>query len=323
MVMPDDGTANWVHNALESVDISVQNDQWDDRIIIGVSGLLQALLCYDARPKMAHIRLLLQALSIPGDISEHAARLFLRDNILVWFQDDELRPILQTAAVWSSIARVAVELEDPSFTKQCIRMGRTVASMPDWQLYFEQELYSWITTFFRAEEWDLADCYSSVLFKIWNPDTGDYGFDDDGENALGLTFVALSKAWKDFDFDSSESTNKAVSLLRSTSWAALRREYPVTRDEWPGFKYVAIAPRFELAFSVPLRDSLALAATSARDKIREDGPEEDNGALGSVVKMMEDVASKIPKPLFPDEDEMYLWKNLRLQWDRDISAFGK
>jgi hypothetical protein len=327
IVMPDYGTANWVHKALEDLTVEIQG-QWDDKMIAGVSGLLQALLCYDARPKTSYIHLLLRALSIPGDISENAARILLRVNILVWFQDNELWPILRAAVVWSSIARVAVELEDPSFTKQCIRMGHTLASMPDGYSYFHKELSSWITTFFRAEEWDLAEDYSSVLLIVWNPDTEEYEFDDDGESALGLTFVALSKAWQDFDFDSSEIINAAASLLRSTSWAALRREYPITgtRDEWPGFKYIAIAPRFELAFSVPLRETLTQAATIARAKIIANDPEEvsqiKNRALEYVAKSLTHLASSIPKPSDP-LDETYFWKNLRLQFDRDISFLEK
>ncbi|KAJ7669488.1 hypothetical protein DFH06DRAFT_1469080 [Mycena polygramma] len=277
-----------------------QNHNWRHRLATGAT-----LLRFST--KMDHIHLLLRALSIPGNISENAARLFLRDNILVWFQDSELRPILQAAVVWSSIAHLAACLiGNPTFTKNFL------PGSPH---------------FFRAEEWDLAGDYNSILSDIGTLDTQEYEFDDDGERALGLTFVALSKAWQDFSFDSSESVNMAVSLLRSTGWAAIRREYPVTRVEWPYFKYLPIAPRFEVAFSIPLRESLSQAAVAARNKITENGPEEicleENRALETVAKMIEDVASKISQPFIPlAEEEPHYWKNLRFQFDGDIGAVG-
>ncbi|KAJ7613267.1 hypothetical protein DFH06DRAFT_1307943 [Mycena polygramma] len=97
----------WIYKALENVAIPAEDhDRWDSRTVSGVSSLLDALLCHGAPPTKDHIHVLLQALSIPGDLSENA-RLLLRGNALTWLsQDDELWTILQQRSVSPSLVRL-------------------------------------------------------------------------------------------------------------------------------------------------------------------------------------------------------------------------
>ncbi|KAJ7150832.1 hypothetical protein C8R43DRAFT_1107270 [Mycena crocata] len=99
--------AGWIYRALETVTVPAEeHDRWDSRTVTGVASLLDALLCHGAPPIKEHIHVLLQALSIPGDISENA-RLLLRGNALTWLsQDDELWKILQKGSVSPSLIRL-------------------------------------------------------------------------------------------------------------------------------------------------------------------------------------------------------------------------
>jgi hypothetical protein len=97
----------WIYRALESVTVPAEDhDRWDGRTMSGVSSLLDALLCHGAPPTKDHLHVLLQALSIPGDLSENV-RLLLRGNALTWLdQDDELWTILQKGSVSPSLIRL-------------------------------------------------------------------------------------------------------------------------------------------------------------------------------------------------------------------------
>ncbi|KAJ7841241.1 hypothetical protein B0H13DRAFT_1910383 [Mycena leptocephala] len=121
----------WIYKAMEFVSVDFQDD-WDNNIIAGVSGLLNALLYYGSPPLKQHIHLVLRALSTPGDISHDAARLLVQDNILQWFQDNETKSILQTACVWSSL----VSPRNPSH-------GHSLANIRSWMAQIKEELCSW------------------------------------------------------------------------------------------------------------------------------------------------------------------------------------
>ncbi|KAJ6529374.1 hypothetical protein B0H19DRAFT_1385014 [Mycena capillaripes] len=145
----------WVHTALERVDISTEYQKWDGRTITGIAGLFNALLWYNSPPAKEHVYLILRALSSAGDISRLAAHLLLRDNVADWFQDDELRPILQNASVWSSLLNTTSNYWD--LEKDFITMGYTLAGLPDWRPFIQKELSVWITKFFHGVLRDLVE----------------------------------------------------------------------------------------------------------------------------------------------------------------------
>ncbi|KAJ7484217.1 hypothetical protein FB451DRAFT_1363778 [Mycena latifolia] len=264
--------ASWVYKALESIDTDGQ-EEWDSRTVTRVASLLQALLYYDAHPAptvhdyndpltIKRIHLLLQALSTSGDISRISAHLLVRSKVMDWFKDDDLRTILQTASVWSSLARVSLELEDHfQFSKHFIRLGRTLSDIPDWHSHVRRELCSWITTFLRGEGiaeslWGLAQEYNTVLSRVWRVNTTGYDFLDHGERALALTFVAISTVWADFDFTASGSVKP---WLDCTSIALSYGKYFSKDNTW-----IKTSPQFQQTFTMPLASSLLKAADRAR-----------------------------------------------------------
>ena len=97
----------WIYKALESVAVPTEDqERWDSRTVSGVSSLLDALLCHGVPPTKEHIHVLLQALSIPGELSENA-RLLLRGNASTWLnQDDNVWKILQKGSVSPSVDRL-------------------------------------------------------------------------------------------------------------------------------------------------------------------------------------------------------------------------
>ncbi|KAJ7081928.1 hypothetical protein C8R44DRAFT_905079 [Mycena epipterygia] len=315
--------AGWVCNALNTVNdvTGGQHQQWDSRTAAGISGLLNALHFYRVPPAKEHIHMLIQALSISGDISVNAAHLLLQNNMVDWYQDDNLQPILQGASVWLSLARVTADAH--FLGRDFIALGYTLADISDWQSHIREDLCSWMTIFFSVywEHWDLTDKYTSVLCNIWNTDSSGYTFIDNGEKALGLSFMVLSKTWEGFDFTTAESLNQCVLWLCCTGRVTLRSTYETEDDSAK-----QIIPGFKSTFSVPLQASLMYAVTMARESAfpgSEEVSSERNAVLYSIARILEDMAGKMPNLEDSEEHDRYYWRGLRAQFEEDISTLEK
>ncbi|KAJ7106192.1 hypothetical protein C8R44DRAFT_942035 [Mycena epipterygia] len=318
------GDPGWVYKALEAVGVPTEaNDQWDNRTVAGVSGLLQALHCYDIPPLKEHIPILLQALSISGDsdISTNAAHLLVKENIVDWFKDNELWPILQSSSVWFSLVHVPVNFNSHSFYVDFISLA--LANVPDWHTHIWKAFCCWITAFFRLGLWDLAEKYNSVLYTIWNQDISDYEFSNNREKALGLSFIALSNTWEAFDFGASDSLKQSVLWLHCTSSSFLALGDHLYHDQ--RFK---VTPPFRTNFTLPLQNSLIHAAAVARQMA-------DNGSTDSeevqshrhavfynIARILENMAGTIPKPTDTGLEVQY-WFGIKGPFMNDIKQLEK
>ncbi|KAJ7106253.1 hypothetical protein C8R44DRAFT_942122 [Mycena epipterygia] len=321
------GDPSWVHKALNSIQVPTEDHgQWDSRMVAGVSGLLRALHYYDLPPLKEHLPILLRVLSISGDISKNAAHLLVQDNIVNWFQDDELRPMLQSSSLWSSLVHgPMMDYISHSFYKNFIRLSRTLTDIPSWHSPIQKELCSWIHSFFKSGPWDLAEKYNSVLSMIWNLDS-DYEFANNIEKALGLSFIDLSTTWEGFDFGTSDSVEKCVSWLRCTSSVVLHsNSYYDYNSEDPSKPVLDVTLHFKTIFSVPLHNSLIHAATAAKE-IMEDSSEKivdtRRTIFHNISRILEDMAAKMSMPTDTERDEDYWW-NLHWQFEGDINALDK
>ncbi|KAJ7742118.1 hypothetical protein DFH07DRAFT_980440 [Mycena maculata] len=98
------GTVVWVEKALAQIPIPSEDAPWDSRTTAGVTSLLEALLYYNCAPAKESIHVILHALSIPGWSSSNAATVLLAGTVRAWYQDDDLRLILQNESLWSSLS---------------------------------------------------------------------------------------------------------------------------------------------------------------------------------------------------------------------------
>ncbi|KAF7345629.1 hypothetical protein MVEN_01582200 [Mycena venus] len=314
--------AHWVHKALNSVIIPGDNQyQWDDDTEAGVAGLLLALHYYNTPPLKEHLPFILQNLLPPGgDISRNCVLLLLQENVVSWFEDDVVRPMLQNASVWPSLTRL-VENEG-GLSENYLFLGHTLQEIPDWEPHLCPELCSWISIFFRAHEWDLAYKYTAVLARLANPSTGGYTFADSAEEALGLTYTVLSNFWNTLDFSTPDSLQKSANWLDCSCLAVLRMGseiYPVAKWE-P--RDVPTSAEFKEAFSSPLQESLFKAAAAAkRESLQSSSTGEGRAiAMEQLGSMLDDLAGKIPQPTDPDRDGKY-WSTLQSRFLEEIGNF--
>jgi hypothetical protein len=187
-----------------------------------------------------------------------------------------------------------------------------LSEIPDWQPHLEEELCSWITLFFDSK-WDLAEKYNSVLTNIWQPPSGGYAFITPNEEALGLTYAALSGFWEGFDVSTLSSIEKSPSWLRCTGLVMLRKG-PVIHNEGGWTEHIESTPEFKAAFSVPLQNSLVKVVAVARDTI----PSQSSTmmvVIEGIAKILEDLVNTVAKPTDVEKD----WYNLEKQFDAEIT----
>jgi hypothetical protein len=315
----------------------MNNNEWINMNAARAAWLFNALLYHDAPLAKEHVHLLLLALSLPGLISRYVAQLLLQDNIKKWFLDEELQHILQEGCLWTLLMRVFPRFL--SLRAGLIALGHTLASIPAWQPFIREQLSSWIMLFYKSlfgrMEVDMREVekYNSVLCQIWNIDVGEYGFIDDSEKALGLTFVALSNLWAESDFGDPSAWGKLLENLHCTGWMVLRDGYvsyeAVARaHEWIS---VEITPQFITVFSQPLHSSLIRATAaikalavgannpSALQEVFPCKPE----LLESITKILEDVAYNMPHSAVDLEQQPRNWYKLRVQFDKQIDELEK
>ncbi|KAJ7340587.1 hypothetical protein DFH08DRAFT_938517 [Mycena albidolilacea] len=328
------GDTNWIYKALENFNNSAKDHNWDTRTVTEVNGLLNALLHYGAPPAKENLHLLVQVLSFPGRISISAALLLLATN---WFQDVELRLTLQQGSVWSSLIHIASD--NWEIARIFIRLGHTLASIPDWQPFIHQELCSWITLFFRGlAHWRLVKEYNSVLSQIWNPVSREYEFSDDNEKALGLTSIALLEIWEDLDFAAANILNKFVQMLRCTNWAVLQWFHEKDEEERDRAYFTnsgpEITPRFITAFSITLHDSLVRVVATIRMHTSTGNTPSDSGELSAerrkafdlIVQILENIVDKMPLSMSdvePEQRDWKYWNKLQYQLHTEINEFER
>ncbi|KAJ7825579.1 hypothetical protein B0H14DRAFT_2596529 [Mycena olivaceomarginata] len=331
-------STSWVYEALKRISVE-DNVKWDSETEAGVAGLLLALYYCDTPPLKEHVQAILQVLLTTGKsprkestLTRNAGLLLLKTNLENWFQDPDLEPILQEASVWARlITQWIPQAGDYDIDHKGILLGHMLSKLPSWQPYLQQHLCSWITLFFQSK-WDLAEKYNSVLMKIWQPATGGYTFTDSDEEALGLTYAALSQGWQEFDFSSSEALAKVTSWLRCSSRVLLRETFYAKQARARVVQHLGALKATELTntFLLPLRSSLLQAAAAARHKItqsshdplaigtiRKDSSKIWEEALGHVGKILDDLAAKMPIPTDPEKDEDY-WEDLHIQFYKEI-----
>ncbi|KAJ7751337.1 hypothetical protein B0H14DRAFT_3602756 [Mycena olivaceomarginata] len=281
------GTADWIYEVLKSDSIPVEDSvQWDDKLQAGVAGLLLALQQYRIPLPKDSIYLILRALQVGGHVSELA-----RDVLVVttdWFQDPELEPILRNASVWVHLSKGGLP---ESLPEAYVVLGHALAQMLDWQPQLYQEgLGSWINAFFSCWQWqdpNVPDKYIYVLTKLFKQSTRQYSFIDTDEQALGLTYVALSDIWGRSDFSTASNVEELVLWLH----CSLKVLASKTAQ-----KYVITAQNFKETFHVPLQNLFIKVAVAVRQTATCTQSSEDEDclpvsstAIQKVAEILEDL----------------------------------
>ncbi|KAJ6599873.1 hypothetical protein DFH09DRAFT_1128977 [Mycena vulgaris] len=288
---PEANHAEWVHAALNHVEqLRVNPDDWDYRTS-ALDGLLQALWAdpgaFTISPPKTTLRVILWALSTPGNIAEIAFDLLWRAP--AWFQDVELQVMMQQCSVWQLLGRVATRESLEWSRSAYFELGQILSNTAHWEPIVRDDLAGWITAFLQ-DKWTSTDIFNTVLVRVWlKPGNNEvdqaWGLGD----PLALIFEALAKAWEEFDIIQSRDLSQFCRLAKCTALAALRNNYGMSGQVVP------IPAYFKSSLSTRLRDSLIQAAENARGEINSSQPLDAwDEALTKAAKILEQIGTHIP-----------------------------
>ncbi|KAF8209482.1 hypothetical protein K438DRAFT_1753821 [Mycena galopus ATCC 62051] len=197
-------------------------------------------------------------------------------------------------------------------------LGQTLSEIPDWHLYLHSELCSWITAFLNSQ-WHLAKTYNHVLINVCKVSSGGYSFTTPFEEALGLTYIALSHFWETLDFSKISSIRKLTLWLQCSSQAVLRQGYYFP-NRGVLTEYAATTTRFRETFSVPIYNAFIKAAAAARHEVSLNGcgDDVDSSWADRSAELLEDLANKMPQVTDAEKDLRH-WNELQKDFDAELN----
>ncbi|KAJ7709427.1 hypothetical protein B0H16DRAFT_648657 [Mycena metata] len=315
----------WVYRALEKVQIS--------RFDV-IADLLRVL--YHSRPILGKptslsLQTILSALSrtVNGPSSQDGHDrvrtivlkvFFSADH---WFQDPELRPILQQESVWINLGGL--------FHPDYINLGDRLCSMSEWKQIISLDLPGWLANFPRIkgthwESWESTRKeFWSVLSRVWDAD--EHEADEFGnEKSLVMIFSALAKTWNHVDFSNLTGIQyrRHVKLLGCTASQVFYSRIVFYEVQYP-------SQRFKDTIIPCLGKALDRAAERAKNEIINNPSIEQNlkNGITAIAKLLSRLALTTNGELRngqPKDDgspEMEYWKCLRDGFMRQVDVLQK
>ncbi|KAK7031928.1 hypothetical protein R3P38DRAFT_3508230, partial [Favolaschia claudopus] len=200
---------SWIDHALRSIPRPINKQE--ENIVETLNGLLCALYNHGIPPYTDSLELLVQLLSIPGDVSLTAAHLLIQDKVHDWYTDPELGPKLRDQSVWALLS--AVILKDSVMFPDYVDLAYLLSTIPEWQPHLKKEKCCWIHRFRPINiHGKHLEKYNAVFKRIWVPHLS-ISTKSPLEEAIGLVFVTLSEFWASFDLAAPLDTESLFAWL--------------------------------------------------------------------------------------------------------------
>ncbi|KAJ6602863.1 hypothetical protein DFH09DRAFT_1470940 [Mycena vulgaris] len=291
-------------------------EEWDTSTTFAVDSLLH-LLAFGAgvhlmRPPLPAVHMILQALSISGDISISAFLVLCKAES--WFVDPTLKPNMQQSEVWSHLGQIALRFQYGRIVDFYIKMGRNLVNTDSGKSLISQDLSAWINVFVGGREWggnyNARENFSSVIRAVWVPELNkQHNFSDEMEESRTLALSALSKVWDSFKYP---NLHELIRLARCTVTTSLRVQY---EHPWLD-KERNISLGCRKIFSSQLGKVLVEAAAHTRKAGTEDDPRvslsisssgaQETQTLERAAKILEALGQKIGTEFDPGSGEVKL-----------------
>ncbi|KAK6985059.1 hypothetical protein R3P38DRAFT_2661868 [Favolaschia claudopus] len=209
---------SWIYHALRHIPSPInEQGECEEKIVHTLNILLCALYNNEIPPYRDSLELLVQLLSLQGDVSNTAAWLLLQKNVHDWYTDSELGPKLRDHSVWALLSTVILK-NSVMFTNY-IDLAYLLSTIPEWQPYLETEKCCWIHVFSAlSPEEEYLEKYNAVFKTIWTPGSS-ISTQSHLEEAIGLVCDALSKFWASFDLAAPLDTKSLFAWLECSNSA--------------------------------------------------------------------------------------------------------
>ncbi|KAJ7098915.1 hypothetical protein C8R44DRAFT_355872 [Mycena epipterygia] len=305
----------WVYSALEQLWLEESRD------IDVIGDFLQVLHSTPLRdnPTPDALNTILWAMLFYPD---HSRTQLFTHHVLCsaekWFQDDQLRPILQEKSIWTLLGKY--DYRDPT---AYISLGDKLSQTPEWKVIIAQDYFGW----FSNLPWTLTrhlyddkqnpQKFVSVLSHVRDVNPTQFNRFKEEEQILAMAFTVLAKLWDQFKFPDTQDIQDLLQLTQCTLRTALcARHIP---DLW------LLSPSQDFRDNImPL---LGDAMSQAADRIKATNPDaaevEGRGAeiLSKLVGIINGELRTRPTPEDDeDEEEIQYWTNLKRNFEEEIDS---
>ncbi|KAF7333404.1 hypothetical protein MVEN_02356200 [Mycena venus] len=293
----------WIHMALQYIQQSYGGsdlDTWDKHSILAVESLLQLMIGHQGTPPPLALKVILRALSSPGEMSYIASIVLCQRN---WWLNPNLQSLMQQYSVWSYFSRVT--LKDPRmFSKRYIEVGADLVKISTWRPSIYNELPTWIAVY-SGDRWlGNYEAFTSVIRTLWVQDWDENQiFVDDSEESWSLSLTALANVWRKFEFIPALSSD-FIPLARCTVSTSLLVNYLTHRSSTDKVHERTMTWTCRVSFSPLLGQSLCQAAQNARSAMSSDILYQTKDVLERVEEFLEILGKKIGSEFHPGSGEV-------------------
>ncbi|KAJ7087159.1 hypothetical protein C8R44DRAFT_893318 [Mycena epipterygia] len=233
--------------------------------------LTQVLFSYtplQTTPSTSALRVLLSSLTVDGCIDPSTKYLTFRILLAAhhWFQDSNLRAVLQEHSVWSALGAFNSDGE-LDITVHYIALGDKLSKIPEWKTIISHNLPGWLSHLPRLLEIQEREIptqeFCAVLARIWDVNVVS-GEQFRNEMPIAMAFMALARIWDQFDI-TPEMDYLIPHIKCTVSTALLARIRPDEvvigrRHDW---RPQAMSQRFKDTIIIQLGDAVMRAAERA------------------------------------------------------------
>jgi hypothetical protein len=175
-----------------------------------------------------------------------------------WFQENELRTVLQEYSVWATLGAFDPDL--PLFrrdiTTHYISLGYKISTAPEWKTTIFQDLPSWLALLPTLQDPQINDKtiqeFCVVLSRIWAADV-EQGQHLGYERPLAMSVIALANIWDGLDSVTITDIDSLIPIIKCTISTAFHGRVD---NFWI---HNVLSPRFQDIIMAHLGDSLARA----------------------------------------------------------------
>ncbi|KAJ6556651.1 hypothetical protein DFH09DRAFT_1084729 [Mycena vulgaris] len=338
----------WVYDTVEELEAS----QPMDPAVFG--DFLQVFVYYGhvphtVKPTTAIFRGILWALTPDAT---HGSTQILAFELLCaahrWFQDNELRLVLQEHSVWANLGLILNKARDVYYpdvvhqmTAHYITLGAELSQTSEWQSIIMEDLTGWLANLptlligFK-EETESTQEFCAVICRLWEAEAAE-GTESVGVKLLVAAFTGLTSVWNHFDFPISLEIHRVVRLVECTvSTAFCARISTAGNCSVPVYRTISLNDGLTDRFKNIIMPKLCHAVVRVAERAKEEASTLDLAPdlkvlLIHVTELMLKLASTINGELRngwsqgeadTQGDEFQYWTGLKKTFEKDLHGLA-
>ncbi|KAJ7098860.1 hypothetical protein C8R44DRAFT_355610 [Mycena epipterygia] len=257
-------------------------------------------------------------LSYPDHSRTQSFTYHLLCSVENWFEDDQLRPILQEKSIWTLLGKY--NTWNPT---AYISLGDKLSQTPEWKVIITQDYFQWFMKLPKLlalpldNEVQRGQKLMSGFSHVWDVDPTQFNQFKGDEKILTMAFTVVAKLWDQFNFPDTHGIQDLLQLTQCTlTTACCARHIP----DW-----CLLRPSQDFRDVIVVR--LGNAMSQAVDRIKATNPyaaEVEGRGVEILSKLVVLISGELrarptPENLWDYEERQY-WEGLKRNFEEEIDS---